>query len=253
MSDRKSMTLRRDYDAARANSIVNHPDVRPFVLAPKEGDLDLGPVLGDLNNVALMTDLGGLIFLYQAPMVYEVHTQFLPSGRGEFALTTTREAVRWMFSRSDAIELWTKVPEENKAALGLVRAMKGRLEFTYNNVGHFVMRYSDWAHSDPSNRLRGVWFRELLEAKLAVRGSNAPELLRENATSDSAIGATIATIRGGQLDKAILFYDRWAKFAQAPALGLVARWPVTLSLGNGLLVVFNEDASSFDLEIVRCQ
>ena len=241
--------LKRDFDAIRLNAVVNDPDVRPFVLAPGTDTLDLTPLVLNLANIALMCDSGGLVFVRAADGMYEVHTQFLASARGAQAVAFTQEAVRWVFTRTDAFELWTKVPESNRAALGLVRAMHGRLEFVRKetflgaqNVAHFVLRYPEWAQTDPQNRITGEWFHDKLARKLGQASCGIDPALA------NSTGATLATLRTGQLDKAILWYNRFAVFAGYTPISLLARWPVTLEL-DGNVIAFSDDAKGF--EIVR--
>lgn len=250
MSNR-TLPLKRDFDATRLNAVVNNAEVRPWVLAEGTEALDLTSVVANSHNVALMCDSGGMLFVALTPGVYEVHTQFLASARGAFALAFAREAVRWMFTRSDCVELWTKVPQNNKPALGLTQAMGGRYEFTrpagFNSqdVKHFSMSYLRWAQSDSSCRQLGQWFHETLEAKFAVANISEP-LHPDDPSHDSAVGATIATIRANQLDKALALYNRWAAVAGYAPINLLCRWPWVLDIRTAL-VVLNTDASDFEV------
>ena len=49
---------------------------------------------------------------------YEVHSLFLPEGRGREALRASREATDVMFTATDCLELRTTVPHRNRSAAG---------------------------------------------------------------------------------------------------------------------------------------
>ena len=243
-----SIAPRRDFDARRLNIVVNDPSVRPFVMARDDAPLDLTGLVANLRNVALMSDYGGLFFVQLAPSMYEVHVQFVESARGAWAMAFTKACAQWMFTRTDAQEAWMKVSEENKAVLGLIRALHGRLEFVRKHedsaVSHFVLRYSDWCQHDEQMVSLGEWFREKLEVKLLRHG--LPSAFEPEPSLHSALGATLATIRGGQVDKAITFYNRWAIFSGYAPITLLTRWPLVLDIANAL-VVLDDDAKSFEV------
>jgi len=203
------------------------------------------------NNVALMSDSGGLLFVMLAPGVYDVHTQFLVSARGAIALRLTREAVRWMMTRSDCVELWTKVPEENKPALGLTRALGGRKEFTspafagFSNISHYRLDYLAWSQGDLEARRAGEWFHEMLEAKLAKTGIEEP-VHADDPSHNAAVGAVVLGLRHGSVDKSLALYNRWAAISGYAPISLIARWPLTLDIQTAI-VVCDERLEGFEV------
>lgn len=241
MSGKERILLfRRDFTAERLNRIVNSPGVREHVLIEGAAPVDLSNVVANQNNFALMCDQGGMLFVQLSPGVYDVHTQFLESARGSFALSFAREAVKWMFTRTDCVELWTKVPKANKAALGLTQAMGGRFEFLRSNgfnnddVRVFSLSYLRWSQKDSSLKTVGEWFHEMLELKL-LEANIQEEVHPEDPSHDQAVGATIATIRGLQLDKALIMYNRWASVAGYAPIILFSRWPIVLNIHTCLV------------------
>src|SRR6185437_1081510 len=124
-----ALSIRREFSAETLNLVANHPAVRPWIGAPQPGPVDVTPLVADQRNILLMGDGGGVMFQFLDPGLYEAHTQFVPEARGVEALKAVKDALRWMFTRSDAIEIVTKVPDGNVPALGLVRAIHGQKLF----------------------------------------------------------------------------------------------------------------------------
>ena len=110
------MTLRRTFDAAFLNGVINHPEVRPWVGKPGAGQADVTALVRDPENITLVNEHGGFIYVRKEPGVYEVHTQFLPGGS---ATEAARESVTYMFDVVGATKLVTDVPEDNMRAFGL--------------------------------------------------------------------------------------------------------------------------------------
>lgn len=104
--------LSRSTDADAVNAVINAPEVRPFV-GPGDNDLDVTPVLLNLNNVALMGEHGGFTLSWSAPGIYEVHTFVLKSGRGEWARKARTEMIQTM-TRMGATMLWTRIAPEQE-------------------------------------------------------------------------------------------------------------------------------------------
>jgi hypothetical protein len=101
--------IRRTFDAARVNELVNHPTIRPHVGGDPETELDLTAAVVSRDNVFLLGDHGGFAFIWTAPGTYEVHTFILPEGRGQEALTLAMAARSAMADMWGADHLWTRV------------------------------------------------------------------------------------------------------------------------------------------------
>lgn len=109
-------------DAAFLNEVLNDPSVRPHVSLGIEGALDITPLLAEEGNFFFSTEHGGFLVLDKGDGVYEVHSQFLPAGRGLAALRAAREAMEFMFTRTGCEVLMTYCPDGNRGAVGLSRA-----------------------------------------------------------------------------------------------------------------------------------
>lgn len=111
------MLLRRTYEATFLNYVANHPDVRPWLGTDGKSRIEFGPLI-EAGAVALINRDGGFLFAPKGDGVFEVHTQFLPSGHGK-AWAVAREAVAFMFGVIGAAKIVTDVPEDNAPAFQL--------------------------------------------------------------------------------------------------------------------------------------
>lgn len=250
--------ISRHFNADTLNRVVNHPEVHPWVRGKFKGTLDLTPVLKDSGrHICLMGEHGGCLFTMHQPGLYEVHTQVLPEGRGKWTLRMVNEALRWMFTRTDAIELFTRVPKGNVGALALVKAIRGTFEFTRPNgwwiedhavdADIYTLKYSDWARHAPALKEKGVWFHHRLEEeyrKLHVRKpQHADDLVH-----DQYVGCCVETIMGGQVHKAVIFYNRWASMAGYGEVRVVTVNPVVIDIQDALIMVRDND-----MWVMTCQ
>lgn len=248
------LSVAREVTAERLNDIVNHPDVRPWVGGT--GPLDLTPIVANPANVLLMREGGGLLFIRLDAGLYEVHTQFVPEVRGELALQATKDALLWMFTRTDCIEIVTKVPDGNVAAKALVRSIKGTLQFHRPNawlgpdgligVSYYGLSLGEWVRSEDRLPAVGEWFHEKLAAAKTEAG--AAPLHDDDDTHDRYVGAAVEMIAAGQVTKGIGFYDRWAVFAGYVPIRQIAENPVLIDIGDAVLAVRDND---FDVLLCR--
>lgn len=143
------MTLYRSTNAEHLNRVLNHPEVARWMVGISP-PYDSSAVLADSSNIYLANEHGGFLFISEDEYVYEVHTQFVPEGRGD-SLARAKEAAYWMFTRTDCLAIRTYVPEDNPAALALTRAMffveNGRIEVMGRQCTVHLLTIKDWARS----------------------------------------------------------------------------------------------------------
>lgn len=111
---------------------------------------DFAPVLAKESNVFLANEYGGFLFVRLKAGRYEVHTQFLPEGRGN-SLALAREAAWHMFTQTDCLEIETYAPKENEAAWRLTVSMGFRPIRSKKVNGRvctvFLLNIKTWARS----------------------------------------------------------------------------------------------------------
>lgn len=253
-----SLSVCREFSAERLNIVVNHPEVRPWVAMPGQGALDLSPVVADLNNVLLMAEGGGFIFQNFGDGIYEVHSQFQPEHRGEEVITAARDAERYMFTRTDCVEIRSKVPAGNLGAAAFARKMRYELQFERANawpteagpvsVKYYARTLNQWVNQADELKSMGHWFHERLEAAKIAAGSTMP-IHDDDDAHDRYVGCTVEMMQAGQIGKALGFYGRWAPFAGYGPIALIATNPVVIDIGDAILAL-RDDA---DFDVILCR
>lgn len=240
----------RQYHPHSINRIVNHPAIYPFVCGYTTGRIDVGPAIADTRNVLLMGEHGGVMFKQHQPALYEAHTQVVPEGRGSWAVSMVRAAGHWMFTRSDCMEIVTRCPHGNLAALALAKRVGCKRWFT-NPQGWVIdrdpvpaeiyrMSIQDWLDSAPGLVERGQWFRRRLGEEFRRHGQELPAWpgLDEY---DRQIGGAVEMMLGGQAMKAQVFFNRFAGMAGWQPITVVSSDPLTINTGYALLIFRDTD------------
>lgn len=220
------MQLQRETTAERINLVVNDPEVRCWI-APDDRELDLSGIVADERNIVLMHEsgLGGVVFIQLEPGVYELHTQFRP-GAQSFARRFVSLALEELFIRSDAMELFTRVPKVNKVAWRFTQSFDPALQGCVPAIGPggepgetliFRMTLWDWVlTSDAKPSLERV--AESLELP-----------------PDPFIGATLKMIFSPQLAKGLTLYARYARVSGFPLPVVLSLEPPRIMLNNLVL------------------
>lgn len=253
----RELCVRREYSADAINAVINHPAVRPWVGLPGQSYLDVGPVVANLGNVLLMGEGGGFLLVQLEPGIYEVHTQFVPEARGENVEKSVADAFHYMFTRTDCMEVVTKVPEGNVAANVLAKRSGFELQFeraaawpTDNGmvgVKYYSRTLAQWVKSAPGLEESGAGFHDKLEAAKISMGATLP-IHDDDLAHDRYVGATVEMMASGQIAKALRFYNSWARFSGYGPISVAAENPVVIDIGDALLALRNND---FDVILVR--
>lgn len=214
--------ISRTFDATFLNECANNPEVRPYV-GPGTDALDLTALISNPMNFTLVTEGGGWVLINLMPGVYELHTLFLPSGRGAGYFAAASEALRWMFTHTDCLEILTRCPDDNPGARMAAVKVGFRERFRRDGVwqsglgeacgvSYQAFTLDDWLKRDPEIANVGHDFHVRLEAEKALRGSELPDHPEDEA-HDRAVGAAYLMAQHGQIGKAVGMYNRWAMFA----------------------------------------
>lgn len=240
--------LERQSDATVINRIINDDAVRPFIGG--KGVLDMTALVANQDNVVLCGTHGGAIFHKLLPGLYELHTSVLRSGRGQWTLAAAKDAFFFMFTRTDCMEIVTKVPTGNLPAT--VGARRIGMRFDWLSAKGWVegdedravpihsLRFTDWPETCPDMlRPIGEWFHAEVQAQLAELG-RPPIEHAEDAFHDVVAGAVVAMIHGGQPMKAVTYYNRRAGVAKTPYIRVVSATPLELDLHDCRVRVTNQ-------------
>ena len=254
----------RAFSAENANRIVNDPTVFPYVSVPGIDRIDLTQALDDPRHVCIEAiddegNVGGVVvFFQQEPGIYEFHTNFLPPWRGSFVLEALNRSLAYMFISTDCAELLTRVPAFNKAAEIGARRIGATREFTrvrsWNTVDGLVdcsfwsISYASWSREQAESVHWGAWFHEQLDRAFVAQGVEKRNPRADEECRDLRAGLAVQMIFAGQVEKAIVLYNQWARFAGHGVISLVLRNPVIVDVGDALLQ-FDGD----HMKVLKCR
>lgn len=239
--------IRRIFDAAIVNRIMNHPEVRPLLGGDGASEIDIQNLLNDPSNIALHRDGFAAVFLSVLPGVYEVHTQALPEARAANSVYASAVAMlHWVFTRSGAYEIVTRVPDDNVAARKLAEAMGFRFQYRLKN-GWIVngsvepcdvlsLNLNDWLATATGLVEKGEEFHDAVNAAFAEAGIERAEHPSDE-LHDRFAGAAYEMVRQGQFVKAVVSYNRWAVMAGYRPIALISADPLIIHIGDAAVAM----------------
>lgn len=251
--------LIRSFDGAEINTIVNDPRIFPLVVPAGSPHLDLAPLIADPRHVLLLDPgRGGFLFVQDAePGIYEVHTNFLPEFRGKYVVAAAHAAATWMFTHTDAMILQTRIPAFNKAALVAIKWCGFKFWFTRPqvwpteqglvDVKFYRRTYEDWIDDGDELVAIGEGFHAKLDAEYE-RHQRAPHSHPHDEAHDRYVGTAFRTIAAGQIDKAVILYNRWARPAGYAPITIASRSPLILDIIDALLLVTGDT-----FKVIKCK
>lgn len=244
------MLIERQSDASKLNAIVNHPDIYPWVRGAVEGPLDMAAAIDSEDIVSLLGEHGGVTFHRLMPSIWEAHTAILREGRGEWGVACVRECLKWMFCRTDAMEIMTRCPHGNLPAKALAKAIGGTYEFTNPNgwvmdgkaipADIYSLRVQDWMRTAPGLEEKGAEFHDRLEKEFARLGLGDNHT--DDANHDRYVGAAYEMFLGGQPHKGAVLYNRFASMSGYLPIHVVSTEPfLSVNIQSALLVMKGDD------------
>lgn len=240
--------LKRHFTAHSLNTVVNFPSVYPWIKGKAEGHIDLAPLVANRNNVLLMGDHGGVMFIQHQPGLYEAHAQVLPAGLGKWATDMAHDAAKWMFTRTEAVELFARAPKGNLGARTLARTVGGQLEFRLDNgwvidnkpvyADVFSLTIQNWIKTAPNLVEKGEWFQGRLNEEFKKHGRVVG---KGNSVQNRHVGAAVEMIMAGQPEKGVIFFGRWATISGYPPIKIVTNNPLVIDTNSALIMVRDND------------
>lgn len=247
-------TVDRTMDARHLNEIANHPSVRPYLGG--DGPVDLSVTVDNPEHVAFQTEHGGFVCIALGAGRYDVHSMFLPEGRGEETASAQREAVEYMFSATDCTELRTTVPDANRAALGLARMAHFERRFdgtipwfseTRVSASFLGLSIDRWAMTSTTLPLLGAWFHDTLTRVKQAAGSLLP-VHPDDAVHDRIAGAALLMVRAGNVEKGVRFFNVFAQLIQHMPITLLRSRPVVIDVGDAIV-----EAGATEMKVLLCR
>lgn len=241
--------IRRTMNATLFNEVCNHPEVRPWLGG--EGVLDVTPLLGNPGNYGLFGEGGGFILEARPAASYEVHSQFVPEGR-KHSFEAMRAGMDYMFTRTNALQLTTFLPDNNPAARGL--ALKGgfrewfRRETTPLGPGAQArIDIDDWIANAPELETDGERFHDALEAAKTQAGSSLP-VHAHDAIHERYVGAAYRMFSRGQCQKGQAIYNRFAANSGYAPIRLLSEAPPVVDAVDAIVGLENGE-----IEVLQCR
>lgn len=230
-------------DVDRINAMLNHPDVRPWVASADEGVLNVTAQISDPNTVFLMGEYGGQMLHRFMAGIWEVHTYALPEGRGQWAQDMCWANMDWLFTRTDAFEVLTRIPETHRAAKCLAISVGMTKEFHRPDgvlinasqipVDVYQIGIQDWVRKSPDLEGTGHQFHEWLNDEAAKVGLTNPH--EPDPEHDRVVGACLKMFMRGQPLKGTLLYNRWAFISRHATISLVSVSPPAILMDIGTI------------------
>ena len=244
--------IERTFDADFFNDICNRPEVRPGLGGT--GRIDVSPLVLEPRNIALRTEHGGFILQPHGAGFYSVHTQFAAEGRGAHAIAAMRAGLDFMFTRTDAMRIFSHCPDDNSGALALAKSGGARLWFRNElepqlGPGQVVAwDIFDWVARTPDLEAEGEEFHDVSEKAIAANGIELPDHPHDP-IHNRYVGATVRMARAGQVRKGVLVYNLWAGAAGYPPADFISESPPTINAGLGMIVQLAPDG---EMEVAQC-
>lgn len=249
--------IRRTMDARRLTKIANDPSVKPFLGGPEDEPILLKPIIENPNHVALEAAHGGFVLVQLEPGLYEAHSLFLPEGRGAEAFTAMREALLYMFTRCDCMEIVTMVPDTNPAAAQLTKAGAFMPWFTREHcfpvnggpdgATYYKLSVFDWIQHSDECLDAGESLHDLFSQAKAKFNWSAPDHEDDDAHTRAA-GAALLMVKAGHPGRGVFLYNRWARFARYNPALLVSEHPPVINT-DGMLLTLDEHG---EVEVLSC-
>lgn len=226
------MRLATIADKPRIEEICNDPLIRVWTAFDGAPACNATRYLTE-PSFSVLGDDGCFLAHNIDPTRYVIHTNLLPSCRGERAVEASKKALALAFLTTDASELLTMVPATIPHARLLARQMGFRYLFTrravwpalgeMHNMGFFSLTLDDWILSGNCVST-GEDFHQRLHVELGAPAHAA------DPAHDAYVGAAVEMVLAGQVDKAIAIYNRWAKFALYQPVAIVSRDPLRIDI-----------------------
>lgn len=247
--------IARTLDATFLNRVANDPAVRPMLGGA--GPLDLTEIVGDPGNITLVSEHGGFILHRHEPGIYESHSLFLPNC-GQEPVEAAREGFRYLFIETECLEVVTRVPLINKAALGLARGVGFQPKFerdaawtcedgTLTRVSYQGLTLERWMLRDGACKAAGEAFHDQLETAKQAAGS-ALDPHPEDSAHHHAAGAAMLMCLHGQAAKGVACYNRWARLAGYAPVTLLSEAPVVVDVIDAVV-----HARAGRMEVLSCR
>jgi hypothetical protein len=214
------ITLERTTDVEEADPILKHPDIFPDITDDNNPDpdkVDFRPMVENEYNYILKIMDGdeviGLWTLLELSIgYYDIHTNILPEHRGAKGFDAAEKLLEYMFIRTPATFLMTRVPEGHKHGElfarknGLLPGWTRKDEIKKNgsmlDMNNFYITIIDWFFRHGHNyEALGKRFHDAVERAIDHKPHDDDE------THDQCVGVVSEMCFAGNAPKGAGFYN----------------------------------------------
>lgn len=252
MQDISLVTPHRTMDATFLNLVANDGAVRPH-LGSIGAPIDLTEAIANPDNIAFVGRSGGFfVEKRDAFGLYEGHSMFLPGDTAERPVQVLEALLQYLFIETDCVELLTKIPFCNKAAMGLGRSAGFRTMFEREAAwdvpggGKCAVAFSSlpfirWVAMTLTIEQYGEWFHDRLEHLAGIKKHT------EEPLHNRMVGAAVLMFRAKNSLKAMALYNRWASFAGYAPIRVISEHPLVIDVGDAIVQIRGDN-----MEVLRC-
>ena len=247
------MRLATADDLPQISRICNDPAIRVWAA---DGAPPFDAARAMAPNFAVLGDEGCFVATLIEPSRYMVHTSLLPAYRGAPAVVASHRALGVAFCETDALELETIAPSNTTHVALFARQMGFRPRFKrrgiwphagqLHDLQFLSMTVLDWALGGACEA-SGAWFHEQIDVQRQAFNAAAANHVdsaslhilphQHDAAHDAVVGAAVEMVRAGRPDKAVGFYNYWARVAGYQQIAIVSRDPLCIDIRQCVLKV----------------
>lgn len=244
----------RIFDAVFLNEIANSPFVRPELGGTDV--IDLTATINNVNNFCFQTDSGGFLAIptVTGGTTVECHTIFEPGTNARPAIRFMRQCQEYLFTRTNTLEIVTKVPDGNDradkmATMGHFVEIFRREDAWKPGVGvsYRSLTLDRWLRACSSTLEAGKAFHTLLESAKKAKGSALP-VHPDDEVHDRYVGAALLMAIQGNVAKATNFYNQWATFAGYAPVRMLSEQPPIVDVVDAIIGM-----NGTELQVLHCR
>lgn len=220
--------MKRSFNADFINSVLMDESVREG--AEIKGEDSYTAIVADPTNVLLENEYGGFVYVWVAPLTYEVHTQFLPDGRGPKVYHAAIDSLRYMFIHTDCMRVISRANVNNVGACRLADKALNYKGVT-GEYNYYSLHYMDWVETDKRNKRQGELFHDLVKDSTDHGDDDV---------HDYHVGAALSIAKTGNASKAQQVYNYWAIASGYEQVIIDSLYPLILRIGTMKLLINND-------------
>lgn len=202
-------------------------------------------IIAEPTNAVLVGDRGYMVFIpIEGVNLFAAHMRY-GGEESAWAVLFARACFHWMFTFSGAVEIVYRCPEgeNHDRDVAVCEAIGADYEGEFHGGGAadvYTVKILDWIRTAPGLVERGRWFHEKLKAEYARLGKTAMPV-RNDDLHNRHMGACAEIMFAGNVGKALLCYNRFARINHSSEIKVVTHSPLMVDVRDAYLMVRGDD------------